>query len=37
MQRVGLLDGNNINHDKDFTAGLLATINAGVVEGLSVS
>lgn len=32
-----MLNGNNINHDKDFTAGLLAMLNPWVIEGLAVS
>lgn len=36
-QRVGLLNGTNITYDKDLTAGLLATTNQWVIEGLGIS
>jgi len=37
MQRVWILNGNNINYDKDFTAWFLATIQQGIIEGFSIS
>lgn len=36
-QRVGLLNGTNITYDKDLTAGLLATTNQWVIEGLGIT
>jgi len=37
MQRVWLLNGNNITYDKDISAGLLASLEQGVVSGFDVS
>lgn len=37
MQRIGILNWNNITQDKDFGISLLAILNAGVVEWFSVS
>lgn len=37
MQRVWVLNWNNITYDKDLTAWLLASLNAGIVEWFSVS
>lgn len=36
-QRIGLLNGTNITYDKDFTAGILATLNQWIIEGLTIS
>ncbi len=32
MQRVWLMNGNNISYDKDFTASILAMLNDGVID-----
>ena len=37
MQRVGLLNWNNITYDKDFTAWLLASLKQGIIEGFAIS
>lgn len=37
MQRVWVLNWNNISYDKDFTAWLLATIQWGIVTGFAIS
>lgn len=37
MQRVGLLNWDNITYDKDFTAGLLASLTAGVISWFGIT
>lgn len=37
MQRIWLLNGNNINYDKDVTAGILALADAWVIEWLGIT
>lgn len=37
MQRVWLLNWNNITYDKDFTAWLLASLQSGIIEWFDVS
>ena len=37
MQRVWLLNWNNITYDKDISAWILASLNAGIVEWFAIS
>jgi len=36
MQRVWMLNGTNINYDKDFSASVLASLNDGVIEWFDI-
>lgn len=37
MQRTALLNGSNINFDKDYSLPAFASLRAGVVDGLEVT
>lgn len=37
MQRIWVLNGTNVTYDHDLTASVLASLNAGIIEGFDIS